>query len=149
MVLLATVVAAQQGGAKGAQPAGPRAIGSVKDIMNAIVDPAADFVWESVASHITLQGTVDKAPQNDMEWEDVRNHALTLAEAGNLLMLPGRAKDKGQWMRVSRGLSDAAEIAMKAADNRDVDALFAAGETIDNACEACHEVYWYPPTPKK
>lgn len=149
VMFFASVVTAQQAAPKAAQPIGPRAIGSVKEIMDAIVDPSADAIWDSVASYITYAGIAEKAPKSDMEWKEVRNHALTLAEAGNLLMLPGRAKDEGQWMRVARGLSDAAVIALKAADNRDVDGLLAVGETIDNACEACHEKYWYPPAPKK
>ena len=33
---------------------------------------------------------------------------------------------------------------MAAARAHDKDAVLNVGEEIDNACESCHKVYWYP-----
>ena len=38
------------------------------------------------------------APKNAEEWTAVLRAAVTLLEAGNLLMPGSRAKDRGKWM---------------------------------------------------
>ena len=58
--------------------------------MLAMVDPSSDIVFEAVATTISIRGEETKTPKNDHEWAVVRNNALTLVEAGNLLMMPGR-----------------------------------------------------------
>jgi hypothetical protein len=65
-------------------------VGTIKDIMLGIVDPSSDLLWDSVATDITAAGVVDKKPQNDEEWAKVESAALMLAEAPNLLKMPGR-----------------------------------------------------------
>jgi hypothetical protein len=64
-----------------------------------------------------------------------------LAEAGNLLMLGTRARDKDQWMKMSRALVDAAALAATATEKKDARALEAATDSITVACEACHRPY--------
>ena len=56
-------------------------------------------------------------------------------------MLEGRAKDNQQWMISSRNLSKAAEKTLLAVQAKDVDAVFAVGAEIENACESCHIQY--------
>src|SRR5688572_9209464 len=63
---------------------------TIKDIMLSIVDPSADVVWLSVTTVQSSAGTVDTAPKNDEEWKKVRQGAIALTEASNLLMMPGR-----------------------------------------------------------
>src|ERR1700681_2054093 len=63
---------------------------TIKDIMDSIVDPSADVVWDSVSTMVSTAGIEEKAPKNDEEWRDVRRGAIRLVEAPNLLMLPGR-----------------------------------------------------------
>ena len=46
---------------------------------------------------------------------------------------------------LARGLQDAALEALSAIDKRDIAALETSGGHIDEACEACHKVFWYPP----
>ena len=41
-------------------------------------------------------------------------------------------------------LTDAALVALKAVDARNVDGMYEAGDAIDQACENCHLNYWYP-----
>ena len=38
----------------------------------------------------TLEGTERKAPRTDDDWKALRRHAVALAEASNLLLIPGR-----------------------------------------------------------
>ena len=142
---------------------------TVKDLMDSVVDPSADFIWESVSTTSTLKGIVEKAPHTDEEWREVRRHAVALMESTNLLQMPGRKvarpgeqpddprvelapdaiqtlidADRASWSQHARGLYDATAIAMKAAEMKDTDALLNSGEAIDQACEACHLKYWYP-----
>ena len=74
-------------------------IASTKQLMEWVIDPAADVVWDSVKTTITEAGTKEIAPSTIEEWEAVRNGAAVLAESGNLLMMDGRARDRDRWMK--------------------------------------------------
>src|SRR5262245_49104572 len=63
---------------------------TIKDIMDSMVDPSGDFLFESVVQIADEKGITEKAPQTDDEWEAVRHHALILLEAPNLLTMEGR-----------------------------------------------------------
>ena len=134
-----------------------------------IVDTSADVVWNSVSSVHTEKGIIETRPRNDEEWTAVRHGALTLAEAANLLMMPGRkvarpgeksetpgielepqemdaliAKDRASWNTRATALHDAAMNIIGAIDAKDPQKVFELGERIEMACENCHSQYWYP-----
>jgi hypothetical protein len=119
-----------------------RPVADVKQLMEAVVDPAADVVWESVATIITKDGVEERAPRTKGEWANLRTHAMMLAESGNLLMMPGRARDGDQWMTLARALVDKSEIALRAAETRNIETLYDIGGQIDTVCENCHKKYW-------
>jgi cytochrome c556 len=52
--------------------------------------------------------------------------------------------DRRQFIDRARSLQDAAVMALQASEARNKDALFAACERLDKACENCHLHYWYP-----
>jgi hypothetical protein len=143
---------------------------TIKDIMDSLVDPAADALWDSVETIISAAGTEEKAPHTDEEWLNLRRNAIRLVEATNLLQMPGRhvAKpgekaenadvelapeeiekrinaDRAQWITLAHGLHGAALGALQAIDKKSVPELFEAGDKLDGACERCHQKYWYPP----
>jgi len=118
-------------------------VGDVQQLMEMVIDPAADIVWESVGTIVTLDGTEEIFPRSDEEWSTVRNSAMVLAESGNLLMVGDRAKGEGPWMIMSQALVEAGMVALEAAESKDPEAVFAVGEQIYNACETCHVLYWY------
>ena len=111
-------------------------VGTNLQLMQAIVIPAADIVWAVGAA----------APKNDEEWTRVRNNALLLAEAGNLLMIGDRAKDQDAWMKASQVLVDSGTAAFRAAEAKNVEGVMMAGDEIYNSCEGCHMKY-PPQTP--
>ena len=142
---------------------------TIKDIMDSIVDPSADVVWDSVATVVSDSGSNEKAPRTDEEWVNVRRGAIRLVEATNLLLMPGRHvarpgeksstpnvelepeemevlinKDREAWNRRAKALHDSGLAALQAIDARDAKKLFDVGEEIDVACENCHVQYWYP-----
>lgn len=145
---------------------------TIKDLMDGMVDPAADTIWDSVATKITTKGKEEKAPHTAEEWLTVRRSALQLAEASNLLQIPGRHvakpgeqnnqgielqpdqietlinQDRAAWITFAHGLHDAATQALSAADAKDPAKVLESGEQIDNACEHCHQQYWYPHPPR-
>jgi hypothetical protein len=99
----------------------------------------------------------------------VRHGALALAEAANMLMIPGRrvarpgeksetpgvelepeemdaliAKDPVAFHKRATDLRAAAIEVLAAVDKKDADKVFEIGEHIERACENCHSQYWYP-----
>ena len=144
-------------------------VATVKDVMDFIVIPSSEFVFNSVSSTEGPNGPVEKQPRTDAEWAEVKKHALLLSEAGNLLMVRGRhvagpndksnnpgselepaqmdalvAKSPGTFASRARGLIDATALALKAIDTKNVEGLSDAGGAIDEACENCHLTFWYP-----
>jgi hypothetical protein len=141
---------------------------TIRDLMDGMVDPAADTIWNSVSTTITRKGTDEKAPHTDEEWGSVRHSAIALLEASNLLQIPGRHvalpgqrneqgielqpdqietlinQDRQSWITLAHGLYDAATQALHAADAKDPAKVLESGDAIDNACEHCHQRYWYP-----
>jgi hypothetical protein len=142
---------------------------TIKDIMDSMVDPSADVLWESVATIVSAAGTDERQPRTDDDWKTVHRNAVILVEATNLLKMEGRhvakAKEKSEnpgielepaqmeklinddrpaFIKFAQGLHDAAMPALKATEDRNPAALLDAGEGIDTACENCHLKYWYP-----
>jgi hypothetical protein len=174
LAVLTTGVAAAWRGARQATASADvmTRVGAVKDIMEGIVDPSADVVWESVATSITAAGLVEKAPKTDDEWAVVQHSALMLAEAANLLKMPGRQiaragdantnsgpdapeltppeiqekvnRDWRLWIEHVNRLQETAIKAWQVANARDVNGIVEVGDALDKACESCHLEYWYP-----
>src|SRR5262249_15706688 len=59
---------------------------SAKELMEHMIDPAADYIFDSVSTVIDPKGNViEKAPKTDEDWEKLRIGAVTLAEGVYLL----------------------------------------------------------------
>ncbi len=172
LVLIAGVLS----GCKGQQPpkteTAPapefRVDATIKDIMDSMVDPSADYIWDAVASTVTAKGVVEKYPRTDEEWKELRRRAIQVMEASNLLLMPGRrvarpgekgdprielpperiealiSEDRAAFAKMAHDLYDSVVPALKAIDGKNKDALLDAGDAIDRACENCHMKYWYP-----
>lgn len=108
-----------------------------------ILDPATDVIWDSAGTIVTAEGETDLSPTTEAGWEKVRNHAATVAESGNLLMLPGRTRGPA-WNAYSQALVAAGQRAMFAAEARDADALFDAGGQLYVVCRSCHAHFLIP-----
>lgn len=144
---------------------------SIQDLMQNVVDHNADILWESVAVISSEKGVEERQPRTDAEWATVRAAAVTLAEATNLLMIPGRKVvhegkvlqdsnvegilkadqiqalidgDRSKFGSKALALHQAALAAVEAVDAKDANKLSEVGGTIDEACEQCHTTYWYP-----
>lgn len=147
VIVAAAVLAAVAGAACKTEPAAPppppyQTNLGVQPLMRHVVEPAADTVWLSVSTTITEKGVEEKFPQNDEEWEAVRHGAAVLVESGNLLMMPGRARDQEDWIKFSSELTAAANNSLKAALSKDVEGVFKTSGEVYQACTNCHAKYW-------
>jgi cytochrome c556 len=106
-------------------------VGSVRQIMIAIITPASNVVFKAPGD----------VPTDAKSWAVVQNNALMLAESGNLLMIPGRAKDNGDWAKDSKALVDAGAAAYAAANAKNIDSLTVVGDQILDTCKTCHQKY--------
>jgi hypothetical protein len=82
-------------------------------------------------------------------WPAVENSALALAEAANLLTIPGRNCGNGRpvplqnadWAMFVQGLRDAGMTAYRAAQSKNPDMIIEASDVLTTACSNCHDVY--------
>jgi cytochrome c553 len=107
-------------------------VASVKQLMLDLIHPSSNDI---------LLAIYRGGPKDDKEWAAVRRGAVTLAESGNLLMLRGRARDQGDWMKDAKLLVDAGNAAYKAAQAKDDNALAALAGALDASCTTCHKQY--------
>jgi hypothetical protein len=139
-----------------------------QELMDSVVDTSADYVWHSVSTTVDAKGTHETRPQSDADWHGVRQRAIQIVEAANLIAVPGRrvAYDsrtvetndpldvaniqqrldarRDELVGFAGALRDIGSRLVAAADRHDVDALSELGSTLDEVCEACHKVFWYP-----
>jgi hypothetical protein len=123
VALVSAVVAAQA-------PA-TRPVETVKQVMQVLTIPASEAIFKAAG----------EPPTTDAAWAELQRHAAALAESGNLLMTGARVVDRGDWLKFSRALVDAAGTGAQAAAKKDADALSTASDAIYETCETCHAKY--------
>ena len=101
-------------------------------------DLMAKFLYPAMDALFYIE---TRTPANTAEWNLLEGQTIMIAEAANLLMLPGRARDQAQWMADSKLLLDAGTAALKAVKARDVAALVALNEQLVASCATCHRHY--------
>ena len=145
-------------------------VGTIRDVMHQIVDESSQAVFDSVAVTVTATGTVEQQPQSPEEWAALERAAFRLAEAPNLLKVPGRRVARPDEENTSAGPTELPPIKIpaKIAENpalfdkyvddfqkvasealadvkaKSVKGLFDVSEKLDHACENCHLEFWYP-----
>src|SRR5689334_10358225 len=95
-----------------AQQSSYRPVGDVPDLMAGVVEPAAEVYWDAVGIIVDSAGEHQIAPQTEEDWLAVRAAAYTVAESGNLLMMPERALDQGAWIAMSQSLVEVGQRAI-------------------------------------
>jgi len=107
-------------------------VASVRQLMLDLIHPSSNDILLAINRG---------GPTDEKEWAAVRRSAVTLAESGNMLMLPGRARDQGDWMKDAKLLVEVGNSAYKAAQAKDGNALAALAGAVDNSCTTCHKQY--------
>ena len=108
-----------------------RIVGTMSDLMVKMIYPTSDAVF-----YIKT-----RTPKTDEEWGELQAKTLTLAEAANLLMMPGRARDQERWISDAKLMLDAGAAAYKAAKAKDISALVALNDDLYQSCVVCHQHY--------
>jgi hypothetical protein len=144
---------------------------SVKELMENMIDPLADNIFDAVWWDTTGKGVVEHRPQTDEDWAKVKTGAVTLVEGIYLLKVPRPFappgdvnnsvgpnppelspteikakidKDPVLWIAKIQALRNVGLEVLEIVKKKDANALWQAGGDLDEACEACHLEYWYP-----
>jgi hypothetical protein len=119
----------------------PPPVASLKQIMTAIVLPNAQKIYDAVGYTSSKDGMTEVAPKNDAEWQAVAASAAALVESGHLMMSADRRVDAGEWLRMTTIFVDAAKASLNAANEKNVDGIFASGGDLNETCDTCHARY--------
>jgi hypothetical protein len=145
---------------------------SVKELMKYMIDPASDYIFDSVSTIIDPKGRViEKVPKTGEDWEKLRIGAVTIAEGVYLLKVPRPftppgdennssgpdaseltpaqilakvQKDPVEWNARIEALRNVGLEVLEIVKKKNVAELWDASENLDVACEQCHSSYWYP-----
>lgn len=119
-----------------AQTSDHRPLLSVKEIMNGLITPTTATIWGAYQL------------ETEAQWQEVRNAALSVIAAGNLLQFGGAGEGEVEtaaetdWKTYNRQMIAAARLLVTAADSKDEQALSAAGnDALYPPCESCHQQY--------
>jgi len=150
-------------------PSDARVYSSIKDVMEAMIDPSADTLWGAAGTVVDKQGIQDLSPKTPEEWLDVRRAAVRIIEGANLLMMPGREaapvgaksdapgveleppeitalikKQRKSFDAFAKALQALGLEALRATEAKNVPLLEEIGGRMENVCESCHQTFWYP-----
>jgi hypothetical protein len=136
-----------------------------------MIDPASDYVFDSIGTVITNEKTTEIQPRTDEDWARVRAGAVMMAEGVYLLKVPRRfapvgdennstgpepeelspdqitaklQKDPVLWNAKIEALRNVGLEVLDIVKKKDTNALWDACEDLDAACENCHLEFWYP-----
>ncbi len=108
---------------------GPQRVGTMSELMIHLIYPTSDAVFYILT----------RTPTTTAEWGVLEGQTLMLAESANLLMMPSRARGREQWIMDAQLLLDVGERALRAAQDRDVEALEALNDPLYRSCVTCHQ----------
>jgi hypothetical protein len=144
---------------------------SVKELMEHMIDPLSDNIFDAVWWDNTPKGLIEHKPRTDDEWEKVETGAVTIIEGIELLKVrrpfapagdvnnsvgadaPELSPDQIQekidkdpvlWIAKIQALRNVGLEVLDVVKRKDTKGLWQAGGDLDEACEACHLEYWYP-----
>ncbi len=116
----------------------------MEEVMGHVVDPGAWAFWRASGEVVTEKGTESLLPKTEEGWLAAESGATTVVEAGNLLLIPGRAEPDKEWPRYVRAMQQVALKARAAAEKHDGPAMFSTGGDLYQTCVDCHERYVIP-----
>lgn len=141
---------------RAAPAAAPQVYATLAQLMKGILYPSSNVIFAAQS-----ENPADVKPAQDPstatnplansygKWEAVENSGLAIAEAANLLILPGRKCSNGldvplknpDWAKFVQGLREAGMTAYKAAQSKNQDNILMAADTLSTACANCHDKY--------
>jgi hypothetical protein len=139
-----------------ASTAGPEVEGTMLQVMRGILFPNSNVIFAAQGKNPgDIKPAGDPATATDPlmttygGWTAVENSGIALAEAANLLIIPGRKCANGKnvpldnpdWKMLVQGLRDAGMKAYKAGQSKNQDMVLDAADAMTTACANCHDKY--------
>ena len=153
------IMAQARGGRASAASAAPRAQqvhGNLLQVMRGVLFPNSNVLFsaQSVDPATVKKDADPTSSVNPLAgqyggWEAIENSGIAMAEAANLLTIPGRVCGNGKpvpvqnadWQRFVQGLRDAGMATYKAGQSKNTDMVVEAADQVTTACMNCHEIY--------
>jgi len=141
---------------RAAPAAAPRVYATLAQLMKGILYPSSNVIFAAQSENpADVKPAADPSTATNPlassygKWEAVENSGLAIAEAANLLILPGRKCSNGldvplknpDWAKFVQGLREAGMTAYKAAQSKNQDNILMAADTLSTACANCHDKY--------
>jgi cytochrome c556 len=163
-IFLSVGLAQAQTPARGAATAAapkPQALATLGQLMKGILFPSSNVIFAAQGDNpADVKPAADPSTSTNPlastygKWEAVENAALAIAEAANLLTIPGRKCSNGRdvpvqnadWAKLVQGVRDAGMVSYKAAQSKNQDNILMAADVLANACASCHDKYREKPT---
>ncbi|MBZ5612010.1 MAG: cytochrome c [Acidobacteriia bacterium] len=129
---------------------------NLAQLMRGILYPSSNVIFAaqsqdpaSVAPASVPATATDPLASTYGKWTAVENSALAIAEAANLLTIPGRKCANGRpvplqntdWAKFVQELREAGRASYKAAQSKNQDNIVEAAGTLTEACSNCHDKY--------
>ncbi len=130
--------------------------GNLAQVMRGILLPSSNVIFFAQSNDpAAVKPAASPADSTDPlsgtygGWGAVENSSIALAEAANLLTIPGRMCSNGRpvpmknadWGKFVQGLRAAGQAAYKAAQSKNQDKMLDAAGTVSEACTNCHMQY--------
>lgn len=136
--------------------------GDLRQVMRGILFPNSNVIF-AAQDKLDIKPAKDPSTATDPlassygGWDAVENSSIALAEAANLLTIPGRKCSNGRpapiqnedWKKSVQELRDAGMAAYKAAQSKSTDMIVDAAGVMTNACSNCHDKYREKPGGEK
>ena len=136
--------------------AGPQVFGSLAQVMRGILFPNSNVIFFAQSNNpadvkpaADPSASLDPLSSTYGGWTAVENSSIALAEASNLLIIPGRKCSNGRavplnnpdWAKFVQGLRQASMMAYRAAQSKNQDKMLDAADAITTGCMNCHDRY--------
>ena len=131
----------------------PQVKGTLNQVMRGILFPNSNIIFDAQDKDpgAPVEPTDQSSPYAGTYggWEAVENASIALAEAANLVALPGRTCANGKPVPLNdptfqKGLAALRQVSMesyKAAQEKKLDAFLDISDKVTQACATCHDVY--------
>jgi hypothetical protein len=136
-------------------PAAPAAEvhGTLNQVMRGILFPNSNILFDAQDTDPGAPPAPDAAASPYAGtyggWEAVENASIALAEAANLISVPGRTCQNGKpvplqdevYQKGIQGLREVAMASYKVAQSKSQDGMLDIADRLTQACATCHDVY--------
>ncbi len=139
-----------------AQGPSSKPVGNLAQVMRAIFFTNSNLIFDVQTQDPEAPRTAERGETATVRfaniysgWPVVENSAVALAEAANLLMLPGRLCENGRpvpvdradWAEYAQDMEEAGIAALKAAQTKNQDVVSEVTNQVVEACSNCHRAY--------